>query len=753
MKGKRHSLFLISKICSSYGKIRLYARPKIASHRDLRGGGWFRWELKFLGIFLALISFSNLIFSNKTFALYTPTLSASVDKSDITVSGNDVLRFDKTSFNLLTLIVKTNNRTGYTASISSETNDTSLKNLESTSGAKIESIAEDLPLGDFTANTWGYKMWSENTFKPIPPVSSPVNIIQTTEGTGYNASELRTINFAMKLGDTLESGSYTNKMIISVVANPYEKKARINRGYDFNTSVGNLDKNQTVIDGKGKRDNIYHIKRSLITKDLIPADAVNIENGNTSDYEVKIWFVSSENTVYYWTEADKITLSKDSSFMFDRMSKLQTIDLSGFDTSEAEDMSRMFAASPELKSLDLSGFNTSKVKNMIYMFYDAGKIETLDLSAFDTSNVTTMYGLFNGMRALKNLNISSFNTQNVTEMQEMFQHNSSLTSLDLSHFDTRKVTSMKSMFNEMSNVASLDLSSFDTAKVTNMHGMFQSAAKLTNLNVSSFNTSNVTNMEAMFAGLQELTNLNVTNFNTSKVTNMGSMFLNMVNLTSLDVTRFNTSKVTYMANMFSNTAKLTNLDVRNFNTENVTNMMYMFYKMNKIIDLDLSSFNTQNVTDMGGMFAYVTNLKSLNLANFNTRKVTNMYSMFSSMTSLIVLDLSSFDTSNVINMDGMFYHTNSLTSLDLSNFDTSNVVNMQSMFELGDEDIDKDKLTVIYVNNDFNTLKVTNFSNMFNNRKKLRGGNGSYLADPAAADKTLLRVDRPGVQGYFTRKS
>ena len=651
---------------------------------------------------MALISFSNLIFSNKTFALYTPTLSASVDKSDITVSGNDVLRFDKTSFNLLTLIVKTNNRTGYTASISSETNDTSLKNLESTSGAKIESIAEDLPLGDFTANTWGYKMWSENTFKPIPPVSSPVNIIQTTEGTGYNASELRTINFAMKLGDTLESGSYTNKMIISVVANPYEKKARIERGYDFNVSVGNLDKNQTVNGrGKGQRDNIYHIKRSLVARNLVPSDAVNIENGNTSDYEVKIWFVPSENTVYYWTEADKITLSKDSSFMFDRMSKLQTIDLSGFDTSEAEDMSRMFAASPELKTLDFSGFNTSKVKNMTYMFYDAGQIETLDLSAFDTSSVTTMYGLFNGMRALKNLNISSFNTQNVTEMQEMFQYNSSLTSLDLSHFDTRKVINMEWMFKEMSNVVSLDLSSFDTSKVTDMYGMFQSAAKLTNLNVSSFNTSNVINMGMMFSGLQELTSL----------------------------------------------------DVRNFNTENVTNMMYMFYKMNKIIDLDLSSFNTQNVTDMSGMFAYVTNLKSFNLANFNTKKVTNMYSMFSSMTSLITLDLSSFDTSNVINMDGMFYHANSLTSLNLSNFDTSNVVNMQSMFELGDEDSDKDKLTAIYVSNDFNTMKVTNFSNIFKNRKKLRGGNGSYLSDPAAADKTWLRVDRPGVQGYFTRKS
>ena len=648
-----------------------------------------------------------MIFSDNTFALYTPTLSASVDKSDITVSGSTVLRFNKTSFNSFNLIVKTNNRTGYTAAISTETDDTSLKNLDSTSGAKIQSITENLALDNFTANTWGYKMGSENKFKPIPSASSPVNIIQTTNSTDYNAltngigyNEINVINLGVKLDDTLESGNYANKMVISVVSNPYEKKARINRGYDFNVSVGNLDKNQTVVDGKGKRDNIYHIKRSLITKELIPADAVNIENGNTSDYEVKIWFVPSENTAYYWTEADKITLSKDGSFMFDRMSKLQTIDLSGFDTSESEDMSRMFAASPELKSLDLSGFNTSKVKNMTYMFYDAGKIETLDLSAFDTSNVTTMYGLFNEMRALKNLNISSFNTQNVTEMQEMFQYNSSLTSLDLSHFDTRKVTNMRWMFNEMSNVTSLDLSSFDTGKVTDMYGMFKSAAKLTSLNVSSFDTSNVTNMRFMFSGLQELTTLNVTNFN----------------------------------------------------TENVEDMSYMFYEMNKIIDLDLSSFNTKNATNMRGMFAYATNLKSLNLANFNTRKVTDMYSMFSSMTSLITLDLSSFNTSNVTDMDGMFYHANSLTSLDLSNFDTSNVINMQSMFELGDEDTDNDKLAVIYVNNDFNTSKVINFSNMFKNRRKLRGGNGSYLANPATADKTWLRVDRPGVQGYFTKK-
>ena len=666
-----------------------------------------------------------MVFSDNSFALYTPTLSASVDNSDVMISGNNVVNsYSKTSFNSMNLTVKTNNRTGYTAAISTETDDTSLKNLDSTLGAKVQSITEDLALNNFTANTWGYKMGSENNFKPIPAASNPSNIIQTTVGTGYD--ETNKINIGMKLSDTLESGNYTNKIIVSVISNPYEKKARINRGYDFNVSVGNLDKNQTVIDGKGKRDNIYHIKRSLVARNLVPTDAVNIENGNTSDYEVKIWFVPSENTAYYWTEADKITLSKDSSFMFDRMSKLQTIDLSGFDMSESEDMSRMFAASPELKSLDLSGFNTSKVKNMTYMFYNAGKIETLDLSAFDTSSVTTMYGLFNGMRALKNLNISSFNTQNVTEMQEMFQYNSSLTSLDLLHFDTRKVTNMKSMFYNLSNVTSLDLSSFDTRNVKQMNDMFQGVSKVPTLRLNNFNTEKVENMSGMFAYMSELEDLDVSSFNTRKVTNMYGMFSGVKKLRSINVSNFNTSAVTNMGYMFTNMAALENLNVNSFNTSAVTNMNNMFSGMANLRSLNLSNFDTSNVKDMGGMFYNMKTITELNLSNFNT--------------------------GNVLGMEAMFYNMTALKTLDISNFDTSQVGSMKSIFATADGD----SLERIYVNNDFNTARLTSYmdyTNMFTGRNKLRGGNGSYLSNPATADLTWLRVDRPGVQGYFMRKT
>ena len=662
---------MILKICSSYGKIRLYARPKITNHRDSRGG-WFNRELKLLLVFFGLISFYNLVFSDNTFALYTPTLSASVDKSDITVSGNDVLRFDKTSFNLLTLIVKTNNRTGYTASISSETNDTSLKNLESTSGAKIESIAEDLPLGDFTANTWGYKMWSENTFKPIPPVSSPVNIIKTTESVGYNASELRTINFAMKLGDTLESGSYTNKMIISVVANPYERRAVMTTGKDFNDKMQAFDPQRSGESSNGFR--IKHFKRSTVAP-VASDNAIGIESADLSDYEIKLWFNLAEETMYYYSPTETTFLNPDSAAMFAWFIKLQDIDLSHFDTSE--------------------------VKNMMQMFIGLYSCTVLDLSKFDTRNVINMY--------------------------QMFAHDRSLVNLNLANFDTSHVTNMAGMFDDLSNVVSLDLSNFNTYNVTNMNHMFHLDSKLTNLNVSGprFNTSNVTNMEAMFSGLQELTSLNVTRFNTSKVTNMASMFYN--------------------------TAKLTNLDVRNFNTENVTNMRYMFSFMAELTALDLSSFNTGNVISMESMFNSTKSLLNLDLSRFNTKNVTNMAQMFGMMEAIEHLNVSSFDTSKVTTMNGMFSSMPSLKVLDISSFNTNKVEDMGYIFAI--DNGDRDNLTTIYASDSFVTDNVINSQGIFNYRKKLRGGNGSYLVNPNMADKTWLRVDRPGAQGYFTRKA
>ena len=154
------------------------------------------------------------------------------------------------------------------------------------------------------------------------------------------------------------------------------------------------------------------------------------------------------------------------------------------------------------------------------------------------------------------------------------------------------------------------------------------------------------------------------------------------------------------------------------------------------------------------MFAGLPNLATLNLSSFDTSNVTDMSGMFYEASNLSVLNLSNFNTPKVTNMEAMFYNMVSLTSLDLSGFNTPEVTNMSNMFSLSDVYKPNDKLEKIYVNNDFNTSKLINYSEMFKNRKKLRGGAGSFLPDPSTANKTWLRIDDPahGHPGYFTRK-
>ena len=631
----------------------------------------FLWKNIFIVGAGFLISFFSLNFNtNEASALFTPTLSASVDQANLQVNGNQVINSaNKTTEIPLNLIVNTNNKTGYTATLNSETNETALVNNDSSTNEKINSISANLSLNNLPNNTWGYKFNTSSNYAPIPALSTPAQILQTTRKT--NGNDTNGIKIGMKLSDNLESGRYTNKLIFSILTNNYNPIAIMTEGPDFNAKLKALET---------ATDKIEHFKKSPVAP-AISMNAVNIDD-EESDYEIKLWLDPTDKTAYYYTEPEKVYLNTNSSKMF----------FPGFDEQKIKN----------ILEIDISNFDTSKVTNMYAMFRDMSNLTTLNLSNFDTSKAMRMNYMFSGMRSLTTLDLSNFDTSQLEDMYAMFRGVSNLTTLNLSNFDTSRVTNMMEMFSGMSNLTSLNLSNFNTSNVKNMMKMFQDMSNLTTLNLSNFNTSKVMRMDSMFEGMSSLTNLNLSNFNTSNVTNMYSMFRGVSNLTTLNLSSFDTSKVMDMREMFYEMHSLTNLDLSNFDTSNVTDMHHMFYDVRSLTSLNLSNFDTSKVTDMDAMFCYMTNL----------------------------------------------------TSLDLSNFNTSNVKNMNSMFYLQDKDKLKDKLETIYVNNDFNTAKLKYSLEMFGNRKKLRGGNGSYLANPLAAGKTWLRIDDPahGRPGYFTRK-
>ena len=559
------------------------------------GGGWFSWELKFLGLFLALISLLNLILTNNTSALFVPTLSASVDQANLQVNGNQVINStDKTTEIPFNFTVNTNNRTGYTATLNAETDNTALTNAGSSVGAKIDSISTDLSLNNLPNNTWGYKFGASSYYAPIPALSTPAQILQTTGRT--NGNESNQLSIGMKLADNLESGNYQNKLVLSFVSNPYTLRAVMTNGSDFNTRVGNLDPNPAYYSGSDSpltKPSIKAFKRSVVAP-VNSVSTINIEDPDLSDYEIKAWYNAADQTVYYYAEPNTVFLNQNSKLMFQWFTR----------------------------------------------------IESLDFSNIDTSEVNTMHGMFYWMQNLKTINFGNFNTSKVTDMTAMFGCTFSLTELDLSSFDTSSVTQMSYMFHG-TYVQKLDLSNFNTSNVINMYSMFEATSRLKEINFGD-------------------------NFNTEKVTNMGRMF--------------------------TNTPALLELNLAKFNTKNVTNMAHMFGSMNAIEKLNLTSFDTSNVTTMNGMFSSMPNLKTLDISTFNTQNVTDMGYIFA-----------------------------------INNYDSDN-------------------LTTIYAGDNFVTNNVVNSQGIFNYRKKLRGGNGSYLVDPNTADKSWLRIDRPGAKGYFTQK-
>ena len=549
-----------------------------------------------IGLVSVLLNFT---FSQNSFAEYKATLSASVNEDTAAIDGTEIIESSsETAEHNINLKVKTTNKTGYTATLSAKTDETALLNTNPAITTKISSISSASSLSNLPANTWGYSFNANTNFSPIPALSAPANLIHTTEKS--TSEENHTIKLGMKLNSSLKPGNYENKLIISVVSNPYTPKAVMTEGPDFNSKLKSLET---------ATDKIEHFKKSSTP----PATTINVLSieDEDSDYEIKLWLDPTDKTAYYYTEPEKVYLNEDSRRMFyhdwlifpaDKMNDILDIDVSNFDTSNVTDMYRMFSGMSKITSLDVSNFDTSKAIDMEYMFSGVRSLTSLNVSNFNTSKVTRMNGMFSYMRNLTSLNLSNFDTSKAIDMEYMFSGVRSLTSLNVSNFDTSNVTDMQSMFSGMESLTSLNVSNFNTSNVTRMNGMFAGVESLTSLDVSNFDTSNVTDMQAMFTSMRSLTSLDVSNFDTSNVTNMRNMFSSIYNLVSLDLSNFNTSKVVNMGFMFSNSYNLTSLNLSNFNTSNVIDMESMFGGMYNLVFLDLSNFNTAKVIVMSNMF-------------------------------------------------------------------------------------------------------------------------------------------------------
>lgn len=511
---------------------------------------FLKMRQKIICNFALILTFSFVslnILSNNVFAVYTPTLSASIDQSELTVNGNQIINSTSKSTNLtLNLKVNTNNKTGYTTTISSETENTALINTNPGGTDKINSISDVTSLNGFSANTWGYKLSNNANYNPIPALSSPANLIQTTAKT--NGDEVNNIDLGIKLGNNLESGNYKNKLIFSVVTNYYEEKAILSNGKDFRKKLNTL---MLVL----TQPPSGFLKSS--TPPLSSDNPISVED-DSSDLPISVWVDKNNGVIKFYSLANKIYLNPDSRGLFAYISLK--------------------------KGLDVQHIDTSMVTDMSYMFYQQG-----------------WYGDHE-------LDLSNFNTSNVTTMESMFECDGECTSnfkINLSSFDTRKLINAKNMFKFLVGTKKLDLSSFYTPSLINMEGMFSRCSSLIDFKIPNITTNNVINMENTFS-LFGYNKLDIANFNTSKVTNFKGTFSGMFTDEDLDLSNLDTSSAVNMREMFSETNVKKIILSHKFNTSKVTDMTNMFNYMLNVTELDLSNavFDTSKVIKFSGIFGY-----------------------------------------------------------------------------------------------------------------------------------------------------
>ena len=207
--------------------------------QNLLGGGhllgtssWGRLAIRVSGVALSLLTFAMLCPSpidsasaeettSKLSLAISPTLSLSLqDTVNLNVTPTQNGTF---SSNTATLAISTNNETGYSLYMATSNGKNTLASQNPNTTDTISAISSDengIPSTDFPSNTWGYSLdeavpTNTTTYQAVPTDNTTA---LTTTSTASNDSY--NLTFGAKVDTSLPSGTYSNQVIISAVANP-----------------------------------------------------------------------------------------------------------------------------------------------------------------------------------------------------------------------------------------------------------------------------------------------------------------------------------------------------------------------------------------------------------------------------------------------------------------------------------------------------------------------------------------------------
>lgn len=182
--------------------------------------------------------------------------------------------------NDLTGSIGTNNPTGYTLTLSSKTNDTSLtytnpNNFNTTfsiSSADPLTHTSDSPKALLT-NTWGYNKGTKDsttTFSSIPSLSSPDTIAETTTN---SQSDPINLTFGTVVNTDIPAGTYMNTVEFSGIANYVPEPAHLTT---VSPDYGDTGGGESITISGYNLDNTVRILIGHFNKEAYNQDPLNI---------------------------------------------------------------------------------------------------------------------------------------------------------------------------------------------------------------------------------------------------------------------------------------------------------------------------------------------------------------------------------------------------------------------------------------------------------------------------------------------
>lgn len=473
--------------------------------------------------------------------------------------------------------------------------------------------------------------------------------------------------------------------------------------------------------------------------------------------------------------ADDGIRPKATNHWFYRMINLESADLDKLDASEATDARMMFCLCVSLRTLEAPRFS-DRLRNLKDFVSHCRKLESLDLSASDLSNASDFFHFAAYAQSLKRIKMADSGSS-PWRIEGAFEGCLSLEAAKgLERWRTQNVESFNTVFQECLSLRQLDLSSWSAANLQNAYNTFFSCEALSEItfgpdwkwigdsgylpvpssthipgadgkwynadtgtgyipadvpggvaatyvagdpktafavysaddgSLRFYNRTHIPSagdtFEGRFAtevfqGIDALCPQSKPDLpwndirgkiETTECVDEGIRpksaafwFSDMKNLRDCDMARLDTSSCGSLYATFMNCNVLEQIDLSNWDVRNVASINRMFAGCSALKSLDLSNWKTNSLKDLEYTFFQCQDMTSLNVSGWDVSQATTLDGTFNELYNLVDFQgIESWDTASVESMINTFCGVHSMTSLNLSGWNVSKVTSFYQIFK------------------------------------------------------------------------